>query len=477
METPQSILTRMIHPSVAHTKRFLERWTADPQFRERLDQDSAGTMRAYKLQADPERLRPLYTGTPLPEGEEPCEEVIHYRNFIAQKLGYRAQILREAAPAHPDFQRWRQRQMRRAEFELGKARSGGIIHSPACFELSKGCTVKCWFCGIGALPFEGPWLYTPEHAALWRQTLTILGELCGEAAKYAFCYWGTDPMDNPDYEKYLSDFQEQFGRLPQTTTAIGYKDPARFRRLLEMSRSAEGFVERISVLSLSIFNRIMDEFSAEELLRVELVQQFNDGPGSKAVAGAGRERALRKHAEKNVPLPENIEDGGTIACVSGFLFNMFERSVKLISPCTANARWPLGYIVFDEFRFRDGDDLRQKMMDTVRQHMQPTVSAAMPARLTSCLELSELRDNGFSVSSRFIKATCEELTHGADLGRRLAAGTYTVGELAQARNIELGVDHVDTFQVLSALLNLGILSEEPAAPPPQLHTLRTTRAA
>ena len=48
-------------------------------------------------------------------------------------------------------------------------------------------------------------------------------------------------------------------------------------------------------------------------------------------------------------------EGGTIACVSGFLFNMVERNVRLISPCNASERWPLGYRIYDEGTFTDGE--------------------------------------------------------------------------------------------------------------------------
>ena len=36
----------------------------------------------------------------------------------------------------------------------------------------------------------------------------------------------------------------------------------------------------------------------------------------------------------------------TIGCVTGFLFNMVDRTVQLISPCTATDEWPLGFYVY-----------------------------------------------------------------------------------------------------------------------------------
>ena len=51
----------------------------------------------------------------------------------------------------------------------------------------------------------------------------------------------------------------------------------------------------------------------------------------------------------------------TIACVSGFLFNMVDKRVQLITPCNASDKWPLGYWVLDEGTFETADELRELM--------------------------------------------------------------------------------------------------------------------
>ncbi|MEV5508468.1 hypothetical protein [Streptomyces orinoci] len=65
---------------------------------------------------------------------------------------------------------WRQRRLKRCNGELGTERSQAIVHAPATFELSKDCTVGCWFCGVAALKFDHIWPCTEENAAPWRDT-------------------------------------------------------------------------------------------------------------------------------------------------------------------------------------------------------------------------------------------------------------------------------------------------------------------
>jgi radical SAM family RiPP maturation amino acid epimerase len=458
MKTPAANVAPLLHPSIPHTKRFLERWTADPLFRKRIEEDPQAAVREFQIQVDVDKIRSTFD----PDATGPqfeTEENQAYRGFVARKLESVRLGRQQGTPSDSGFAAWRKRQMRRSNWDLGADRSGGIVHAPVCFELSSGCTVKCWFCGVGALPFGGNLPYTEETRVLWRGVLTAMRELCGIAAANGFCYWATDPLDNPDYEKFLADFHELLGRWPQTTTAIPLRDVARTRALLQLVAQHNGYLSRFSVLSSSLFDRIMAEFSAEELLHVELIPQFNDDYSPKAVAGSGRERALRISARKDLPAPASTEDGGTIACVSGFLFNMVERRVRLISPCSANSRFPLGYIVFHEFRFADADDLRRQLAQTVEHYMPTEVTADLAIRLNSCFTV-EICEPGFALVSKDVRLTYDKIEHGADLARRLVAGKKTAGELADVRFGELGIEPAQTLAALNLLFKQGILVED-----------------
>jgi radical SAM family RiPP maturation amino acid epimerase len=454
--------TKPLHPSIPHSKRFLEWWTTDPQFRERVLDDPQAAVCEFGLQVDVEKIRPLFEHSKAFDPNFQTEESLAYRDFMSRKIAMLPRLREAGTPSHPGFAAWRKRQIRRARWELGLERASGIVHAPMCVELSSGCTVKCWFCGIGALPFGGNLPYTEETRDLWRGVLAAMHELCGPAAGHGFCYWGTDPLDNPDYEKFMADFHEILGRWPQTTTAIPLRDVARTHALLSLVQKHNGFISRFSVLSRSIFERIMAEFSPEELLRVELIPQFSEEASPKAVAGAGRERALRQSAKKGLPAPPETEDGGTIACVSGFLFNMVERRVRLVSPCTASARYPLGYIVFHDFHFEDADDLRKKLAITCERYMPTEVPAQLPLRFHPHFKV-EIPESGFVLVCKEIRLVYEKIEQGADLARRLMTGGKTASELADTRFRELGVQPARTFAALKQLYDQGLLADETPA--------------
>ena len=129
-----------------------------------------------------------------------------------------------------------------------------------------------------------------------------------------------------------------------------------------------------------MLNQVHQEFSAEELAFVDLVLQNQEAKKIKANAGRARERNLKK-GDDDSKFPEQ----GTIACVSGFLFNMVDRSVKLISPCNANDRWPLGYIVYDEGTFSNANELKILLEKMITDNMPLTVRphdlVSFPSRL------------------------------------------------------------------------------------------------
>lgn len=445
-----------LHPSVAHTKRFLEYWTADKDFRQAYDADPLETVRRYGLRADPKRLRALLDTQGI--GIE-SEEVIAYRDFIRGKLEFRSRYRQEGAPANPLFRAWRERQMKRAYWELGPVRAESVVHAPVCFELSQGCTVGCWFCGVGALPFGGNFEYNAENAALWRGTLEVLRDIVGPGAGCGFCYWATDPLDNPDYERFILDFHEILGRLPQTTTAQPLRDLPRTRALLELSRRLTSGVERFSVLSPAQFRKLMEAFSPEDLAMVELIPQFNSDASPKVSAGAVRDRLVKQNG---AGVPENsthdTEDGGTIACVSGFLVNMVERVARLISPCSANKRWPLGYLVFDEFRFDTATEFRAGLESAITNSMKMSLLSDDPVRLNPQIKMTR-QPEPVTLASTAFSAKLTSQIESAVLAEMIE-NEATVSAIANARAERCGVPHLWTHQEVHGLWNAGLLDEE-----------------
>ena len=330
---------------LALAKRFCERWRGDSHFRQALEKDPVATLAAAELPFQDEELRPLYdavyVGTPS----------LVSRRVLAlhrEKLAWRESLRQQMRLPSPGLDAWRRRQVQRCAWQLTAGNAEAIVHPPAAFELSRGCSVGCWFCGVSAAKLRDHWLATPENLRLWGQVLEVVAEFCGEAAAYSFLYWATDPLDNPDYEKYCLEFHRVFGQFPQTTTALALRDVERTRSFLRLSEEHGSPLDRFSVLTLKQLLRIHQEFTPEELLRVELVTQNKESLGAQSAAG----KALSK-------LDSQGAHATTIACISGFLFNMPDQSVRLISPCPASEQYPDGYRTYQQATFSDARDLRE----------------------------------------------------------------------------------------------------------------------
>jgi radical SAM family RiPP maturation amino acid epimerase len=445
---------------LSNIKRFFEKWDADPDFRKQVVTDSTQAVSRYKLNINPEEIRPLWdTEYISQQGEKlPVSSALE----IYQK--YSAQTNEEdvlMAVANPQFQAWRSRQIARNESLYKKAYQDGIVHAPFAVELSKGCSVGCWFCGVSAPRLEDLFLYTPENAHLWREVLKLLKEIFGTAGSEGFCYWATEPLDNPDYEKFCSDFHEILGKFPQTTTALALRNPERTRSLLKLSERKGCQINRFSVISLKILNQIHDEFSALELANVKLALQNTESDNIKANVGRLRERNKTKAELGELSQDDDFSDQGTIACVTGFLFNMVDRTVKLISPCRASDRWPLGYIIFDEGSFSNIDDLRAILQRMLDEHMSPTVRANDLICFRDDLKYEKLPD-GFQLSTRMMTRKFRHQNYLRELGETIRKGDKTTAEIVGLFNL-FGVPSDKTFQALNLLLASGCLNEEPRA--------------
>ena len=397
--------------SIAEIKRFLERFHADPNFQTPIKQD------------------PGYTA------------------FHHALLKRRDRIREQCAPREKRWRNWRARQLARTDSELGINMSKQIIHAPFAIELCNGCSVGCSFCGISAPRLSDIFSYTEQNRTLWKETLQALKQIAGPASENGFCYWATDPLDNPDYEKFLLDFSEVMGSFPQTTTALPLKNPSRTRALLKMT---EGQINRFSILSLKMLDRVHQEFSARELLNTELLLLNPESWLIKANAGRFRDQSLK-----------NPSGPSTIACVSGFLINMVDRKVKLITPCPANDQWPLGYMVLDESRFEDGKDISHILEHMISKHMREGLCEEDRVAIRSDLNYRHI-DGGFALSSRFHQKNCRNAsmeTYLKQLGDALQKGTRLAGELALVLFYSHGIPHETTMALLNRLFQDGCLQE------------------
>lgn len=452
--------------TIGQTKRFLERWTSEPAFKQLITNNPEEAMERYNLNFHPEEIRLLWDrGYALKNNSKQIPQPVQqYREFIREKFAHRDFLRDESASRDSRINAWRKRQMMRCISQLGPEKHGSIVHAPYAVELNKGCSVGCWFCAYSAPKLSALYRYTEENGQLWQDTLRTLQEVWGDSAKYGFCYWATEPLDNPDYEKFLCDFHHILGYFPQTTTAVPLRDVDRTRRLLELSRQNNGFVERFSIHSLEKLDEVYRHFSADELKWVELVTQNEESDMAYANSG----KILAGTSNKG----QIVVNDSTIACVSGFLLNMVEKSVQLITPCISNSRWPKGYIIYEEAHFTSGEELRTVLNELIDKHMPATLGRNQLAQFRPDLHM-QVEANGFSLHLRqptyrsaaphpFLNSPSRTMHPKlSELGSLIAQGDMTAGDLALHFAEKECISPAETFHCLNTLFSFGLLKEGP----------------
>lgn len=432
---------------MSHMKRLGERCHADPVFRAIARENPGEAIARLRLDLDSAEAAAI-AHPEAPRSQVP-NSVRRGRQYFQGLLHWRDDLRRLGASA-PDrrFTAWRARQIARADSQLYEVMNHEIIHSPLAFELSQGCSVGCRFCGVSAPRLSDLFAYTDDNARFWRETIDVMVDRLGPAAAAGFCYWATDPIDNPDYDRFVSDFHAITGAFPQTTTAIPLKDAGRTRRILRLSLRKGCAVNRFSILTLRTLERVHEEFLPEELFFVQLV--FQNKEASPAFARAGRmleAPAAETDATRETP---DMPIARTIACVSGFLLNMVRRDVRLISAWPADARWPMGYRVFDERRFQTPRELAAVVGDMIERSMPPRLPAGHVVRFRPDLKVTTRRD-GLVLTT---PAATFTFTGGADvrrLGETIGGGRRTAGEIRRTSPVGR--------ETLSLLYRNGLLDD------------------
>ncbi len=437
----------------ANIKRFRERWLADPAFRAAFPCDPARLARAFGLTVDPEEVRPFWD----PFGSETiglhkaqyAPVVTRFLEFAGQLDRYRNHEIRSIQPADPRFAQWRTRQIYRLNLEVGTALSPNP-HIPASFELSRGCSVGCWFCSASPPRLGDVFRHTPENVRLWREVLEAIRHIAGPAPT-SICYYGTDPFDNPDYERFTQDFSEIHGDIPYTSTALPVRDVDRTRRLI--ARSGPNRL-RFSVLSVGMLNKIHAAFTPEEMLLVDMAPR-NEGSARSQMNFAGRAREHVATYRRHHPGEPLID---TPSCRSGFLFNMVDRLIRLSSPCAPDDRWPNGERVYEEAYFQDGTDVRRILEEMIARHMVTGPDGQMLLRFQRSLQF-ELTAQGFNLNSRYLRQRFDDTAGTPFMGRLgslVDSGRYTAEQVIGI----LGHECPDT---LNHLFRMGLLDDEPVA--------------
>lgn len=353
---------------LAHFKRLLELWMADPKCKADFADHPEAFLDIHGLRLDialaVQELEYLCRRKP---GRKPGL----YVSALQERIdGIHAYYERETGCEHMTndrFRKWYLRQTAGYRFQSLIARTkAGLFYMPMVFELSTGCSVGCDFCCLDAEPLKRLFRYTEENRILWRDVLQISQQEIGEIVRMGVCYFATEPLDNPDYEKFLGDFHEQFGRYPQTTTAILNRDADRTRRLLRLLGREELSLAAVrgSIVSRKQLREIHAAFSPEELADVELLT--NNPESINAYSRSGRSIGL---SEGETLSEKDFCAEVSSICVCGFVVSMAKKTVMLAAPHVPDEVHPKGMKVFGTERFDDAGGYRRALHRLIERFM------------------------------------------------------------------------------------------------------------
>lgn len=454
---------RRIISMTAGFKRYLEVVTMIPGAKEEEETDSVLFREKYGINADYSQdarflLEEELAKTLRNISEEEYlskvpESVFRYTQFLNNKLFYRDELLnRICVPENEIMKKWRARQIERSKGISGSAYNGNI-QLPLAFELSDGCSVGCKFCAIGAEKLKSVFRYTPENEKLFSDILDIGLEIIGKAACSGVLYYCSEPLDDPDYEKFAELVYSKSGLWPQITTAAVLRHKERMHRLLNDLNGRPNTIFRFSVLSVEQAEEILKEFSAEELLRVELIPQYPEASTFAGFAKAGRAREENENVGANVPK--------SICCISGFVVNMAQKTIRLITMANADERFPTGEALYEKTAFIDAVDFRRQLTRMIDTYLHNELPKDQKLKLYDYFTLEDDAMNGKILRSLGYHIRLDTMPGGAGFrtAEQLMEGKYTAGEIASELADCYGYDPVDVYWILHFLWQKGAIDE------------------
>ncbi len=278
-------------------------------------------------------------------------------------------------------------------------------------------------------------------------------------------YWSTEPNDNPHYVKLLGLWQGMTGAKLCTATARANEEWV--RELVDYySREPVVPWPRISVLTRRIMNRLHKTFTPMELRDTTLLMQQSDGEDLRAKVPGGRDRMLKRLVAADdlrdvdfENLPEGFEPPqGSIACVSGLLVNMVNRTVKLISPCYTTMEYTYGYRVYDETTFHGSEGFAAALRRLIGRSMVVRPYPEMPVRWRDDLKMVP-RPDGFTLLS---PTTRRDFRRG-EVHRRVAEliepGDLNYGQVCDALSDNPQIGPLNAAVLLDSLFRRGYMCE------------------
>ena len=358
---------------------------------------------------------------------------------------------------------WRKRRIEATKSELGSY-GENIDHPVLAIELAVGCSIGCYFCAFDAPRLSQLFDYNiPENQQLFREVSTSLYNTLGEPAGHALLYWSTEPQDNPNYIDFMEIYREVTGRVVCTATAGS--DETWVRNLIAHYRQFPAPWPRISVLTKKIMHRLHEQFSPDEFRDVSLLMQQRESEETRTKVPGGRPKMLKK-LEETTDIRDDYEQDlsqatvpqGSIACVSGFLINMVNKTIKLISPCYTNEKYPYGYRTFDEAVFSDAADFDRIINQMINRKMPTTPYREMPMRFRDDLRYTD-SDDGFVLVSRHKVHRFHSDALLKPLGMLIAQGDLTHQQVCEQLMDNYGVNPLLASAAIKNLFDSGLLDE------------------
>jgi hypothetical protein len=366
----------------------------------------------------------------------------------------------------PEYTAWRLRRVAAVRNELGWF--GWTLDHPChAVEMAVGCSVGCGFCAFDAGKLQTVFdLSRRENRELVAAVATGMTRVLGGwPAGHGMLYWSTEPHDNPHYVKLLAFWQKLTGAMLCTATARAGEDW--IRELIDYYSTGPVPWPRVSVLSRGMMRRLHAAFSPMELRDTQMLMQQKDGEEHRVKVPGGRERMLRKLVGaddlRDVDF-ENLPDGfeppqGSIACISGTLVNMVNRTVKLISPCYTTMEYRYGYRIFDETTFDGGPEGFEKALKRiVGRSMVVRPYAEMPIRWRDDLKAVPQPD-GFTLLSPTTRRDFRMGELHLCTGDLVGRGDLTFGQVFDALSDNPRIGPMVALSMLDALFRKGFLCE------------------
>lgn len=372
------------------SKRFHDVWRGDADFRQRFLDQPGAALQQWGMSGEAAALHAFCVEQKAQGNlelagldEQPGQEAyrVHnkgkrdwLKNLYAYEFGNQA------------FSSWRQRQISRFRTQVPDDWASRNPHLPFIVELTNGCSLCCPFCAGAAKSLDPNIPAFTETQDFFAGLIGRLQQEVGLHQAPGVLYFFTEPLDHPEYEKYLAVAADIWGMVPQTTTAAWFRDEGRTRGLMKLTKGRGMPYNRFSVNSKKRFQQCLDTYSPRDLLPIQLVLNYPEAAGAPLYA-SGRGQQLDNTIQ------------GSVACVSGFLVNLPLRRIQLVSPTLELHRWPKGYRILEEASIAHLEDLELFLQHCHATRFNAVLHGRSPLVLRSDLQLKQDDNRWFLVNT------------------------------------------------------------------------------